>query len=487
MNSDLLLSLVAALTGFVLKTTLAFVICLIINRLVDSPNSKFIIWLGFLYGAGAYWLWLAKGFLPGRPAAELSGTFAQPSMGSVSSAAAAWQVPGSWAFPLGIGLRVAGIVYLLVLSYILFAHIKRQRQMRWVLGFSSKPPDEIAQAFQLIAGKLRVGRARLLVLSGVTSPATFGWIRPTILLPDICLEQDRSDLEDILLHELQHVRRRDFVWNGFALACRALLFFHPAAWYALRKMQFDRELACDLAVVSQSPGRRAKYAECLTRFARLNLSQDPRTWGVDFAASSQHLKVRVQSILAGSKKTSVWLVGLRTAFATALLTAFLVIAPSLAVMLSFTHRQMLQPQMSPPLASTTHDSFSGSETRRRAARRLRSLPPSASASADAAIANPILPETSQFSQVEPEPARGNAQDTSATSKLVPGLIRRYLPPGAPGAASNARSTQQSVTLIDTGSAGQVGKANREGSKTLQQSILLLGGIYRRLGDVKPDR
>ncbi len=199
-----------------------------------------------------------------------------------TSAVGAWQIPGSWAFPLGVALRVIGIVYLLVLSYILFTHFKKRRHLKWVLGFTCKPPVEIAEAFQSLAESLHVGRSRLLVLSGVTSPATFGWIRPTILLPALCLEQDRSELEDILRHELHHVRRWDFVWNGFAIVCRALLFFHPAAWYAVRKMQFDRELACDLAVVSHSPGRRAEYAECLVRFARLESIARPEDLGYRF-------------------------------------------------------------------------------------------------------------------------------------------------------------------------------------------------------------
>ena len=127
---------------------------------------------------------------------------------------APWQIPGSWAFPLGISLRVIGIAYLLVLSYLLVTHIKKHLRLKWVLGFTSQPPGEIAAAFQPIAENLGVGRSRLLVLAGVTSPATFGWIRPTILLPDACLEQDRSDLEDILRHELHHIRRLDFLWNG---------------------------------------------------------------------------------------------------------------------------------------------------------------------------------------------------------------------------------------------------------------------------------
>ena len=349
MNPNLLLGIVTALAGFALKTTFAFGLCLVFSRLVDSPNRRFLIWLAFLYGSAAYWLWLANGILPvERLPASAPLVFAQPATSTIG----AWQIPSSWAIPLSVALRVAGIGYLLVLSYILVTYLKKQRRLKWVLDFTCKPPVEIAETFQPLAESLRAGRTRLLVLSGVTSPATFGWIRPTILLPALCLEQDRSDLEDILRHELHHVRRWDFVWNGFAIAFRGLLFFHPAAWYAVRQMQFDRELACDLAVISHAPARRATYAESLVRFARLNLSQDPKVWGIDFAASSEHLKARVHSILAGSKKPSGWLLCLRASLGLTLFAGFLGVTPSLAVLLSYAQREIPQPLE--PTISATH-------------------------------------------------------------------------------------------------------------------------------------
>jgi hypothetical protein len=64
-ESKPLLGIVAALTGFVLKTTLAFVVGLALSWIADSPNRRFTIWLGSLYGSGAYWLWTVNGYLTG--------------------------------------------------------------------------------------------------------------------------------------------------------------------------------------------------------------------------------------------------------------------------------------------------------------------------------------------------------------------------------------------------------------------------------------
>src|SRR5579859_1070394 len=448
MNSDLSLGVVTALAGFVLKTTLAFGLCLFLSRLVNSPGRRFLVWLSFLYGSAAYWLFLAKGlFSRGHVAVASSATPVQ----AVSQAT--WQIPDSWAFPLGISLRIMGVAYLLVLTYLLITHIKKHIQLKWVLGFTSQPPAEVAAAFRPIAGNLGVGRSRLLVLSGVTSPATFGWIRPTILLPDICLQQDRSDLEDILRHELHHVRRLDFVWNGIAIACRSLLFFHPAAWYAVTRMQFDRELACDLAAVADSPARRARYAECLIHFARLNSSPSSTNWGIDFAAPSDQLKARVHSILAETKKLPVWLLWSRVACGLGLLAAFVAIEPSLAILFSYAQRQIVQPS-----AAESPITLSKME-RAKTTRKARALRGSGLASSKESVASPSEAAESIASATQPDagplaPTPGDAG---------PQLLHR-------GSTAPAKvSSRQTVIPIDD-SSGQAAKGgDHDHQQALQQT------------------
>jgi beta-lactamase regulating signal transducer with metallopeptidase domain len=459
MNPDHLLGIVNALAGFVLKTILAFVVCLALSWLAGSPSKRFVVWLGFLYGSAIYWLWLAKGVLG-------AGRLSEPVAHSLTPAVSALQIPGSWAFPLAAALRGIGIAYLLILGYLLFIHFKKHRQLNWVLGFTSQPPSEIAEAFRPLAKKLHVGRSRLLVLSGVTSPATFGWVRPTILLPDACLEQDRSELEDILRHELHHVRRWDFVWNGFAVACRALLFFHPAAWYAVRKMQLDRELACDLAVVSDSPTSRAKYAECLVHFARLHSTQDARNWGIDFAASSAHLKARIHSILVGSKKTSVWSVCSRSACGLALLAGFVAIEPSLGVMLTYAQQQIVK-----PLTAEVRTTSPKTGMRVRATRKGRPSTVSLAATADAAVAG--LTQTTL-------PAGSTAPNTDGSSRAQSDVGPHLLHRGSPDSGTDTKP--QTVILIDD-SSGQTSKAgDRDRKQALQQSAAAALGIYKGLSD-----
>jgi beta-lactamase regulating signal transducer with metallopeptidase domain len=465
MNPDILLSVVAAFSGFVLKTTLAYAVCLFLSWLVESPNSRFVIWSALLYGSAAYWLLLANTALAGGyPSPDAPHALVRP----VTATVAAWQIPDSWAFPLGLVLRAIGIVYLLIVSYMAFAHVRRRWHLKWVLGFTSQPSPEIAERFQSLADSLGVGRSRLLILSGATSPATFGWIRPTVLLPALCLEQDCSELEDILRHELHHVRRRDSVWNGLAIACRALLFFHPAAWYAVRKMQFDRELACDLAVVSHAPARKGEYAECLIRFARLNLAQEATTWGIDFAASAEALTVRVHSILAGTRTTPGWLRFLRSAFAISLSLLFLGIVPSLAVLLSYAHRPMSQSS-----TEATDRLSQAMAPVARSSRTIRSLPITAHRNLDAAaVANQT--ETAQQPEMDmPDPMPVDRPSIQRSSG--PQLLHR------PSSSASNNTKSQTVALIDTDASGQEAKSGGQGVKqAVEHSAATALGLYKQL-------
>jgi beta-lactamase regulating signal transducer with metallopeptidase domain len=473
MDPELLLAVVAVFAAFLLKTGFAFALCVIFDWLVGSPNRRFVIWLSFIYGAAAYWVWLAKGLLTrGRLYPTLSHGAVQPQVSTVS----AWQIPDSWAFPLGIALRVIAVAYLLILGYMLLAHIRKQRQLQWVLRFTTEPPADIAEAFRSLAQSLHIKRARLLVLSGVTSPATFGWIRPTILLPDVCLQQDRSELEDILRHELHHVRRWDFVWNAFAMLGRSLIFFHPAAWYAIRKLHFHRELACDLAVVSHSPQRRAIYAESLVRFARLNL-QSSNTWGMDFAASSEHLKARVRSILTASKIAPNWQICLRAACGLALLAGFIGIAPSLAVLLSYAHLQKSQPS-TPDIQSSqaTIETMPRSMPRSMPRTRTKGRVASTSARLNTNAASPAEQAQPDLNAATDPEIEHSAQALSAAG---PQLLHR--PSSASG---DAASKQQTVALIDPDGSAQAGKpGDQKGKQSLQQAIETAGTIYKRVSGV----
>lgn len=273
MHPETVLAITAAFAGFLLRTSLAFAVCWALSKIVVPPAGRFLLWFGYLACAGCYWLWLCAGFMP-HVAAPVLLSQAQ-SLTPVGK----WQVAASWMSPLSYFLLGAGAAYLLALAYFLSAFVKKRIHLQWVLRFAYEAPEEIELALRPIADRLHVRGVRVMQLSGIDSPGTFGWIRPVILLPQFCSRQNQSELENIFRHELQHVRRRDFIFVSISSFCRALLFFHPAAWYAMRSLRVESELACDLAVVGNSPKRREAYAECLVRLPA-SMRMEGRSHGI---------------------------------------------------------------------------------------------------------------------------------------------------------------------------------------------------------------
>jgi beta-lactamase regulating signal transducer with metallopeptidase domain len=417
MRPETLLTITAAFTGFLLKTSLGFCVCWAMSKVVVSPHRKFLVWFSFLIGAGCYWLWLAGNLVPhGSPLISLQ----VPAELSPLSPVGKWQIQPSWAFPLSVVLRGLGALYLIVLGYSLYARIKKHVHLRWILRFAYRAPDAIENIFRPIAESLDTGNVQLLMLSGIYSPATFGWIMPVILLPPLCLEQDESELGDIFRHELQHVQRRDFVFNTIASLCRALLFFHPAVWYAMRKLELESELACDLAVVSDSPERRATYAECLVRFARLNVAQEPTPWNLDFAGSSVQLKMRIRSMLAETRKIPGWLLGLRATLGLLLFAGFLGIVPSLFIVLSYERHQIAQPAKPTWLATRTDVRL-----RRRGAYKVRSQGQAVRTNRDVATSPQTVPTAAPVeTAVDATPIVPPKFDGIISGKPQPTLKRR---------------------------------------------------------------
>jgi hypothetical protein len=79
---------------------------------------------------------------------------------------------------------------------------------------------------------------------------------------------DASDHADaVFLHELTHVRRRDYPWNVFLRLVQAVYWPHPLVWLLGRAMAETRERACDDLCVYELGGPTA-YRETLVAVAQ---------------------------------------------------------------------------------------------------------------------------------------------------------------------------------------------------------------------------
>lgn len=118
-------------------------------------------------------------------------------------------------------------------------------------------------------------RARLVVSDHVQSAGVLGTGSAVIALAPSLLEHLRDDeLDRVVLHEWAHVQRGDDAGNVVLLCVEALVGWHPAVWWAGRRIRLERELACDETVVSLT-GSARQYAACLLRVADLRRAAAP--------------------------------------------------------------------------------------------------------------------------------------------------------------------------------------------------------------------
>ena len=137
------------------------------------------------------------------------------------------------------------------------------------------------------------GPVELLEHEGVPGPMTFGISRPVIVLPLDAREWDEAELRRALVHELEHIKRGDWIMQIIARVVAAAYWFHPLVWTAWRRLCLEAERSCDDAVVTSE--ERTDYAEQLVLLAQ-RMSATPVRPMLGMANRSD-LSTRVTAVL----------------------------------------------------------------------------------------------------------------------------------------------------------------------------------------------
>jgi bla regulator protein BlaR1 len=134
----------------------------------------------------------------------------------------------------------------------------------------------------------------IVITSRALEPGIFGVIRPVLLWPERLSEQlDDLQIEAIVAHELEHVRRRDNLISAVHALVEALFWFHPAVHWMGSKMSEERERTCDERVIEQS-AHPEKYAQSILTVCAFCLESPlPCVAGV----SGSDLKKRILRIM----------------------------------------------------------------------------------------------------------------------------------------------------------------------------------------------
>lgn len=195
-----------------------------------------------------------------------------------------------------------------------------------VYGITRRAKDcrsaEVCGLAERLVGSLGIRRrVRVVVSDEVSVPVTWGTLLPVVVLPESAATWTMERKRIVLLHELAHVVRWDYVILLMVEIVCAIYWFNPLVWIAARQGAVERERACDDQALHVGV-RSDVYATHLYEIARSQVDDDtPRA---AFAmAHASNLARRVRSILArGLDRTPLSHDQLVSAAVAALVVAF---------------------------------------------------------------------------------------------------------------------------------------------------------------------
>lgn len=169
-----------------------------------------------------------------------------------------------------------------------------------------KANSELQNRFNKLAKSINLPKKVTLLLSNKTSvPMAIGWLKPVVLIPFSMLSGlTPQQLDMLLLHELAHIRRNDYLVNFLQTLVETLLFFHPAVLWVSKQMRNEREYCSDDIAVQHSDSALA-YAHTLADTASLcHKHRQHAIPNMAMAASGGDLKQRVVRLLESEPQCS---------------------------------------------------------------------------------------------------------------------------------------------------------------------------------------
>jgi hypothetical protein len=132
-------------------------------------------------------------------------------------------------------------------------------------------PTSAAPEISTLLATVPLRRIELCLSAEVDRPSVIGFFSPRVLIPEWLFGQlTAPELFQIVLHEVEHLRRADDWLNLLQKLSLALFPLNPALVWIERRLCSERELACDDGVLRVTLAPRV-YATCLATLAERRL------------------------------------------------------------------------------------------------------------------------------------------------------------------------------------------------------------------------
>jgi GWxTD domain-containing protein len=158
----------------------------------------------------------------------------------------------------------------------------------------SAPPEAWVRNLDRIRARMKVAAPVSLLESCATRvPLVIGHLRPAILMPvGVFAGLAPDQVELILIHELAHIGRYDYLINMVQTLVEGVMFYNPAVWWISNVIRAERENCCD-DIVMETRNAGPLYASALAALEEIRFDQRE----VLMAASGGNLLKRIRRIL----------------------------------------------------------------------------------------------------------------------------------------------------------------------------------------------
>lgn len=171
----------------------------------------------------------------------------------------------------------------------------------------NSPPSHIKEQYQELLNKclaqLNIRSKVLLNISDkINVPMVIGTLKPMILLPLASINNlTVAQVETVILHELAHVKRYDYLVNIIQVVIETLLFYNPFIWLISKQIRAEREFCCD-DMVTYNTNAKVQYAQALAQLSEL---QSSNKLSVAATGSNKHKLLNRIKRIVEMKKTPI--------------------------------------------------------------------------------------------------------------------------------------------------------------------------------------
>ena len=200
-------------------------------------------------------------------------------------------------------LPIASVIYLVLLVLPVLHFVRNYRYVQTIRNYGLAKADVQWKIFiKKVAAQLGIKKpVHIWISEFVSSPVTIGYLKPVILIPLAAINHlTPKQIEAVLLHELSHIKRYDYLVNLIINFIQTILYYNPFVKAFVKTIEREREKSCD-EMVMQFQYDSHEYATALLILEKNNRVSRP--FVIAASGKKNDLLHRIELILGVHKKS----------------------------------------------------------------------------------------------------------------------------------------------------------------------------------------